>query len=268
MDALGALELARLEHANLIAALSKLCANTAGALIRRTDGVAVVLTGARLRLFNQVMIESDDAPDEAINGAVAAARQRGDRFIVSLRDGVDDGRLSVLKKLGLVSISDEPWMSGMALHPIPPSLKLKQSDGYEIRKVTDDVGVEDHIVTAAAGFELPADIVRTFMSTASAREPDVAVYVGYADGAPVSTGLGFRTGRTIGVYNIATVAAARGRGYGASMTQRVADDGVAAGCDVAILQPSEMGFPIYQRLGYRTVVTYRGYVDPRSLTQG
>ena len=32
----------------------------------------------------------------------------------------------------------------------------------------------------------------------------------------------------------------------------------AAGCDVAILQASEMGRPIYERLGFRTVVEYDG----------
>jgi hypothetical protein len=91
---------------------------------------------------------------------------------------------------------------------------------------------------------------------------DVAVYVGYARGRPVVTGLGFRTGSTIGVYNISTVEGSRGRGYGAAMTGRVVADGVADGCDVAILQASEMGFPIYERLGFRTVVEYMGYVEP------
>ena len=36
----------------------------------------------------------------------------------------------------------------------------------------------------------------------------------------------------------------------------------ADGCDVAILQSSEMGRPIYERLGYRTVVEYDGWIDP------
>jgi hypothetical protein len=56
------------------------------------------------------------------------------------------------------------------------------------------------------------------MTEALAARPEATVYVGYTDGQPVSTGLGIRTGRTIGVYNIATIEAARRRGYGAAMT--------------------------------------------------
>ncbi len=47
------------------------------------------------------------------------------------------------------------------------------------------------------------------------------------------------------------------------MTARVAADGASAGCDVATLQASEMGYPIYERFGFRTVVEYMGYAEPR-----
>jgi len=126
-------------------------------------------------------------------------------------------------------------------------------------------GVEDHIRTAAAGFEMPEEILRQIMSLTLVGRPGVAVYVGYTDGQPVTTGLGVRTGRTIGVYNIATIRSARKRGYGAAMTMRIAEDGAAHGCDVAVLQASEIGYPIYERLGYRTVAEYMGYVDPSSV---
>jgi hypothetical protein len=46
------------------------------------------------------------------------------------------------------------------------------------------------------------------------------------------------------------------------MTARVVADGLVAGCDVAALQASQMGRPIYERLGFRTVVRYMAYVDP------
>jgi ribosomal protein S18 acetylase RimI-like enzyme len=86
--------------------------------------------------------------------------------------------------------------------------------------------------------------------------------VGYVNGLPVTAGLGWRTGRTIGVYNIATIPTARRRGFGEAMTARVLADGEAAGCDVGALQASSMGRPIYQRLGFRTVLRYTGYVEP------
>ena len=43
------------------------------------------------------------------------------------------------------------------------------------------------------------------------------------------------------------------------MTARVVTDGLAAGCTAAALQASEQGRPIYERLGFRTVVSYVAY---------
>ena len=86
-------------------------------------------------------------------------------------------------------------------------------------------------------------------------------------GEPDTTGVGVRIGRTIGIYNIATIESARRQGLGAAITERVAADGAAAGCDVAILQSSPMGRPIYERLGYRTLVEYDGWIEPDPATE-
>lgn len=71
----------------------------------------------------------------------------------------------------------------------------------------------------------------------------------------------------MGVYNISTLAPLRGRGYGGAMTARIAADGAAIGCEVAILQATEMGYSVYERMGYRTVVEYMGYVERESPAQ-
>jgi GNAT superfamily N-acetyltransferase len=150
----------------------------------------------------------------------------------------------------------------MAAHPLPVPGSLPVPDGHEIRRATDLEGVRDHITAGSAGFGMPVEWFEMVMGETLLADPSVAIYTGYTDGVPVTAGLGYRTGTTIGIYNIATVESARRKGYGAAMTMRIVDDGVAAGCDVAVLQASDMGYAVYERLGFRTVVRYRGWVEP------
>ena len=118
-----------------------------------------------------------------------------------------------------------------------------------------------HRAVVTAGFGSEPEVAAGTSCLALADRSRCAMYVGYADGHPVVSGLRWQTGRTVGVYSIATVRSARRRGYGAAMTARIVADGVATGCDVAILQASDMGRPIYERLGFRTVVHYRAYTE-------
>jgi GNAT superfamily N-acetyltransferase len=255
------LALAALEHENMIETMTGGAAGAPGSLVRRSDGVALFATGLAIRLFNQVVVEDESATADEIAAGVAVMRERRERFLVHLRRGLDDRFVPLMADLGLILPGDDTAMPGMALHPLP-SASPRVITGHEIRRVDDAAGMEDHIVTAAAGFGMPEDMIRAFVAADRWQQPGRAVYVGYTGGDPVTTGLGVRTGRTIGVYNIATIETARKRGYGAAMTERIAADGAAAGCGVAILQASSMGLPIYERLGYRTVVEYDGYVEP------
>ena len=264
--------LAALEHENLVAALSMMGRNIEDAVVRHEHGIALIATGLPVRLFNQALVEADDPTPATVGEAVAVLREHGGPFVVNLRVGTDDGIIPVTAGLGLAPISAGPWMPGMALHPLPGQATQASARaptetteaGHDIRKVTDVAGLEDHIRAGAAGFEMPEALLRRTMGGSLAAGDDVAVYVAYDDDRPVGSGLGFRTGRVIGVYNIATVPWARKRGFGVAMTARIVADGAALGCDVAVLQASEMGYPIYERLGFRTVVRYMGYGDPPS----
>ncbi len=171
--------------------------------------------------------------------------------------------IPILTRAGLVPAGEEASTPGMVAFPIDhDALAGHASPGLEIRRVTDAAGIDAHRQAVTAGFGSDPAVALGSACLDLLDRPECVVYVGYADGDPVVSGLGWRTGRTIGVYSIATIESARRRGYGAAMTARVVADGLVAGCDTAALQASEIGRPIYERLGFRTVVRYAGYLDP------
>ena len=77
--------------------------------------------------------------------------------------------------------------------------------------------------------------------------------VARVDGRPVSTSLGFVGGGAVGLYGVGTVPDARGRGYGSAVTLAAMDWGRAKGADLAILHATELGEPVYRRLGFEAV---------------
>jgi GNAT superfamily N-acetyltransferase len=256
-------ELAALEHENWIAYVTGVVSCTNSATVMRAGGVVTVLTGLPMDWFNQVLIEREEATPAAVLAGVAQARAGGDDFVVRLRDGIDDRFIPILTQAGMTPAAEETSMPGMVAFPIDHVAIAEHSfPELAIRRVTDAAGIDAHCEVVTAGFGSDPAVALGTACPDLLERSECAVYVGYADGDPVVSGLGWRTGRTIGVYSIATIESARRRGYGAAMTARVVADGVVAGCDVAALQASEMGRPIYERLGFRTVVTYAAYVDP------
>ena len=262
---MSATDLVALEHENWIAYLTSVVSCTSRAQVSRNGGVATILSGLPFDWFNQVLIERDSATTSDLIAGVALSRARSDRFVVRLRDGIDDRFIPTLTRGGLVQGGEGTATPGMVAFPIDHSAIARHGPAeLEIRRVTDIAGLETHREVATAGFGTDPAVALGTACPELLERPECAVYVGYVEGVAVVSGLGWRTGRTIGVYSIATTETARRRGYGAAMTARVVADGAVGGCDVAALQASEMGRPIYERLGFRTVVSYVSYVDPSS----
>ena len=84
-------------------------------------------------------------------------------------------------------------------------------------------------------------------------------YVGYLDDEPVATASLITAGSAAGIYNVATVAAVRGRGIGAAMTAFAVRAGADRGMQVATLQASTMGRPVYERMGFEFVCDFVPY---------
>ena len=243
---------AALEHENWIAYLTGVGACSPSVEIRHIGGVVGIHSDMPFDWFNQVLVERDGALASDLLAAADPAPRRADGLLVRLRAGIDDRLVPALEGAGRIAADAGTMTPGMVAFPIDHLANSKPDHPeLEIRRVTDEAGVGDHRAVVTEGFGVAGSVAvgTTGFDLLGAR--DCTIYVGYAAGRPVASGMGWRSGRTIGVYAISTVPAARRRGYGEAMTARVVADGIAAGCDVAALQASEAGRPIYERLGFR-----------------
>ncbi len=257
-------DLQRSEHGNLIEAFGIIAGALPNGVVRHDGGVATIASGLPMRRFNQIFIESGSATSRAIEDAVGILRERGSPWVLTIAQGLDDRLIAVATDLGLVLDPGEGF-PGMAVAPLPAP--VPEPTGLEIRRVVG-ASLRDHASVVERGFGLDRPIIDAVVSDAVAADPRFAYYVGYVDGVAVVAGLGVQTGDTIGVFNIATLEEARRRGYGAAITRRILIDGALLGCTIGTLQSSDLGRPVYEAIGFRTVATYAGYVDPGQLGSG
>lgn len=82
-------------------------------------------------------------------------------------------------------------------------------------------------------------------------------FAGRVDGRVVATSALLDRSGVAGMYVVATQERFRRRGIGAALTWAAIEEGRRRGLRVATLQASPMGRPVYERLGFRTVVDYR-----------
>jgi len=171
--------------------------------------------------------------------------------------------MPLIRELGLEKARDEP---GMVLDPIPDWRPLPPRH-LEIRRVTEPEEIHRAVETGDIAFGIPpgtlnplADTVADGIRSGTFRG---GCYLGYHSGRPVATSMRYTSDRIAGVYFVTTLPEFRQRGIGEAMTWRAAVDGKREeGCVASFLQASDMGRPVYERMGYRIVVNYELWRKP------
>ncbi len=134
--------------------------------------------------------------------------------------------------------------------PPPPPTDLS------IQTVTTDVGFADFLTVSRT----PS---RWIPSLAAVLDPAVALLVGYDDRhEPVATSRITPYGEVGDINGVVTVTARQRRGFGTAMTWAAIAEGVRRGCVVMTLTATPMGYPVYRRIGFEPVCTYRTYLPP------
>jgi GNAT superfamily N-acetyltransferase len=261
-DQLTVGDLVRRNMENEITLWSAGAAVTPGAEAGRDGTIGWFLGDIPVPFFNQAFVLEAPAEEGALRRAVDRLRSHGRPYQVRVRADLDDALLPVIADLGLTEDPEEAYPA-MALSPIPTDVDAAPlPDGLDIQVVSDPATFDDHTAVVAAGFGMPLELVRRFLGLDLLGIPGATLLVGSLDGEPVATAMGFVADGTVGVYNVATVEAARRHGYGAALTRRAIDEGRRHGADVAILQSSTMGRPVYEAIGFRQTAEFRVYVEP------
>ncbi len=81
----------------------------------------------------------------------------------------------------------------------------------------------------------------------------VALYLAREHGEAAACVAAVDEGGDCGIYCVATRPASRGRGLASALMRQALLDARRRGCKSSSLQSSKLGFPVYERLGYRDV---------------
>lgn len=84
-------------------------------------------------------------------------------------------------------------------------------------------------------------------------------YLAWLDGQTVGSCTAYLGAGVVGLYDVATMPQARGRGIGAAMTVAALVGARTEGFHAGILQATAMGRPVYERLGFETVCSFGQY---------
>ncbi len=227
-----------------------------GGLVHDADGLAVCLTGVPLAPFNPTLVEHlPSRPDAAIERAEAHYDGTGLALGIDLEPSLHGSVREAAARSGLTMVESRP---GMTLD-LSQRETVSPPEGLEVFRVEDPALLDEVVAVDVSAFGTAADITRRFLPDAVLEDPAQRVYAARVDGRLVSVGESTTLEGVIGVFGIATDPAYRRRGLGAAVTAYLLADR-AHEADLAVLDASDLGYGVYERLGFRPTSTWEVWV--------
>lgn len=250
---------ARRAHLNLIESSRQLFELDPEAEVEAGPGWLFGAGSATHPVISNVAFRSDDGFDGA--SLIAGAREffstRGRGFSVWGRGGIpaDDDLFAAAEAAGLQAVYEMPEMvlrAPVEERPLPA--------GAELRRLSRAEEATDYWRIAAASYAslgFPPEAFAGYRDHTPLLRENVAAFLAHLDGEPVAIAMTIVSGGVAGIYWVGTLEAARGRGLGRAVTAAATNAGFALGAELASLQASPMGRPIYEEMGYETIFDYR-----------
>jgi GNAT superfamily N-acetyltransferase len=220
----------------------RVLAEGTGGGVWESHGVsAAIVPGSPKRSFFNSVLYADPAPlIDSIDGLAAAYADAG---IEAWTVWVPEGDTEVAEALKAAGHRLDATPRAMAARlgeltpPAPdPDLEIREAPDYELVSSLNEV---------AYGFapgEFP--VMRGV-------PPALRTYLGSIDGETVGCAGSFAHGSDCEIVFVAVLPEGRGRGISGRLMARALADAAEQGLETTTLQATKLGYPVYEKLGYR-----------------
>ncbi len=233
--------------------------------VRELPGVSIASAGVAFQMFNAAFLSRPVATEAELSRSILMCSMQFNTRGLEWSFWVCEDWLAakpqrrsrqVFERQGLRRTAELPGL--VAEKILQPTRRLPE---IEVLRVKDSRTGDDFRGIGSVCFHVPLVWFNEVFDHESVWERFVA-YVGYVDGVPVSTTAIVACGDTIGVYNVATLPDQRRRGYGeAVMRYALAEAERARPSRPVVLQSTQDGLRLYERMGFRTVARFSVYAS-------
>ena len=165
---------------------------------------------------------------------------------------------NTLKDYGFTYKDDWNAMA-IDLGNVPESFDFPE--GMAIKEVLnlDELETWTDILVKSFEFHEIVQSYKKYFINAGLERPNSHYYLGFLNGNPIATGVLFDGEGAAGLFYIGTVPEARKQGISKAMVSYLLSTAKKKGYPISVLQASEMGYPVYKKIGFKKYYTTKIY---------
>ena len=227
--------------------------------LTQTRDLTYTITDFDISMFNRVIRTrlTPKKADRIIQEMISLYSSRGKGFMWMTSPKDTPHNLAVRLENAGMKRDDTPGMaaelSQIKLTGIPEGLEVERVEGLDRLELYCDIMIR--------GYPLPDSIAGdwTRMMIKMGVDDSLRHYIGHMDGEPVATSTILLSDGVAGLYMVATLPEARGKGVGSYMTVYPFKEAEREGYRFGILHSTRMGYSVYRRLGFQDSCKMVGY---------
>jgi ribosomal protein S18 acetylase RimI-like enzyme len=244
--------------ASLMEAFRRVARNVEHGAIEERDGVVCVATGIPVPAFNPTFVIRPPRDPFTTFQSVRDFYTR--RSLVGEVTAWGETAHAIADAATLAGLVADHRIPCLLLAPLAST--LTSAPDLEVQRVDQPATLLQYNDVCAEAFGLERQVIAGFDDPWLLEMPGSTLHLGLVDGTPVATAWSYSLDAVVLLFNIATLESHRRRGIGEAMTRRALHDGFERGCDLAFLQSSSAGRPLYERMGFRHVVDMQTWSLP------